>query len=89
MNGDTKVIVSPSVLENWGRRMDQINTACLDVISKYVDNVNSLENGWLGVSANSYEQNCVNYMNTAIACHEKMKDVNTFLAEVVNTISNE
>lgn len=86
---DSSIYVDTVALEEWGTKMESINSAAEESLNQFLEQVKQLEGAWSGSSATAYQNNTDTLITKAKECHENMSDVHRFLDEVVAVMEKE
>lgn len=86
---DTAVYVDTAALASWSSQMSSINTAAIDNLNTFMSTVSELEGSFAGNSATAFLNSMNNFLKSAIASHESMSDVETFLKTVIITMESQ
>lgn len=86
---DTTVYVDSDALTKWSTDLTSINNLALDDLEKFKTNVESLKDSWAGSSASSFLNSNEEFIKSALSYHENMKDINSFLITVIETMELE
>ena len=82
----SQVIVVPSTLEGWKLKMTTLNTKAIQIINSFDKEVSGLDNDIRGKFSASYIQSVAEKMEEAKAKHENMKNVETMLQTIVDSM---
>ncbi len=88
-NLEKSVYVDTEMLEQWSFRMSDINSRAIDILDSYSGIVGDLENYMLGNVSDGFIKDSTNLIKKSKNCHMKMQDIDKFLIEVVNIMSNQ
>ncbi len=87
---DTYTYIESETLIAWGNRMAELNKDALDIVSSIEKEVQSLtENDWKGNASEGFARTMKNLTTDARIYHNKMKDIEKMLNEVVITAENQ
>ena len=88
-NSQTSAYIEVEALQRWSSQMSKINTDATDILNLYLTTVKDLENYMLGNVSTGFINDTSNLVTKAKNCHTQMKNVESFLIEVINTMSNQ
>lgn len=88
-NSRTSAYIEVDALQKWSSQISKINENATDILSSYLMTVKDLENYMLGNVSTGFINDTSNLITKATNCHTKMQDVERFLIEVINTMSNQ
>ncbi len=88
-NSQTSVYVETDALAGWSSEMTTINESAISVLESFETKLQELDNYWMGNSATGFKNATTELMTTAKNCHTSMKNVSSFLNEVIITMENE
>ena len=83
------VYVNTSELIAWGGKMRSINEQAVNTLNSFMNSVNGLEESLEGDSFTSFSDNIDIFIKSAIATHQMMSDVESFLYNVVETMEKQ
>lgn len=87
---DTYTYIEKDALSLWGTQMTRLNDDALDIISSIEEEVKSLnEHYWQGNAANGFAQVMNDLIADAKIYHNKMKDIEKMLKEIIITAENQ
>ena len=86
---DPYTYIEKDTLNAWGVQMTQLNYEAIDIINSIADEVESLKEYWKGNAANGFSTNMDKLIKDGKKYHEKMKNVENMLKEVVITAENQ
>ena len=89
MKTDTSVYVDFSALLDWNSKMDEINTSALNTLDSFLKDVEMLKDSWSGNSANGFLRASNNLIRQAKNYHNDMRNVESFLIKVINTMDKQ
>lgn len=88
-NSQTSAYIEVGALQQWSSQMAKINTEATDTLNSYLTTVKELENYMLGNVATGFINDTSNLITRSKNCHTQMQNVENFLIEVINTMSNQ
>lgn len=86
---DPYTYIEKDTLNAWGVQMTQLNYEAIDIINSIEDEVKDLKNYWKGNAADGFNTVMNNLIKDGKTYHEKMKNVENMLKEVVITAENQ
>lgn len=81
--------VNSEALMSWKSNMESINSQCIDALDSFRSNSGKLMSSWSGKSSDAYDREVNSCMDVAKNMHEAMRDIESFLANVVETARNQ
>lgn len=84
----SKSYVDAEALVSWKTEMEKINDACIDNIDNITKTMNSLNSSSQGDYADRFEENFGNYIKKVKESHEALKNVESFLTDVVEVMQS-
>ena len=85
---DTAAYIEPSVVSGWRTSLSSINSSCINDLDSFKKHAAGLEDLWIGYAAEGYNSNFDSFLSVVKNKHEVMKNFDSFLEEVVNTMLN-
>ncbi len=86
---DPYTYIEKDVLQAWGAKMTQLNNDAIDIMDSIQQEVKTLNEYWKGNAADGF----TNVTNDLVAdgkeYHNKMKNIENMLIEIVNTAENQ
>ena len=86
---DSSAYINSESLLSWKSGMDSINADCIDHLTSFKNDAQKLSGAWDGTSSAAYVKKVNDCMNVAAAMHESMKDIDSFLENVVIVSQNQ
>lgn len=87
---DTYTYIETDTLNLWGAQITKLNNDSLDIISSIEKEVKSLnEYYWQGNAASGFTQVMNDLIDDAKIYHNKMKDIEKMLKEIIITAENQ
>jgi uncharacterized protein YukE len=87
-NFSSEAYIEPSVLEGWKSTMSSINNACLGELDNFKAHSAGLADSWRGDAADGYSQTFDNFIEVVKNKHESMKNLDSFISEVIITMES-
>ena len=86
---DPYTYIEKDVLNAWGVQMTQLNNDAIDIMNSIQQEVKILNEYWKGHAADGFTKVTNDLVTEGINCHNKMKNVEKMLMEVVITAENQ
>ena len=87
-NFSTAAYIEPSVVSGWRTSLSSINSSWIDNLDNFKKHCAGLEGQWAGYAAEGYNTSFDSFLSVVKNKHEKMKNFDYFLEEVVNSMLN-
>ncbi len=88
-NQQTSAYIEIDTLRQWSSQISRMNQEAMDTLDSYQKTVKDLENYMLGNVSTGFINDESNLVTKSMNYHTKMQDVEKFLIEVINTMSNQ
>lgn len=85
----TSAYIETATLQRWSDQLSKVNTEAIETLDSYLGTVKELENYMLGNVSAGFINDTSNLVTTSKRYHLQMKNVEEFLIEVINTMSNQ
>lgn len=89
MGSKTSAYIEKDALENWALQLNKINLESIDILNSYLSVAKELRNYMEGNVADGFITDVSNLVSKSSEKHLQMQNIEDFLNEVINTMSNE
>ena len=80
------VYVELSALDNWNKKLNKIDTDAIDIIKNIEAEIKKVEDYWVGNASKGFVEASEELTKLAKSYHLGMKDVDSFLVTVANSM---
>lgn len=81
--------VDLDALAIWKKNLNDINTSCLDYLDSFETKCLELKSVWSGNAATGFDENFNEQLLSAREHHNDLTDVNEFIKELAEIVSNQ
>ena len=86
---DPYTYIEKDALKGWGTQMTQLNNEAVDILNSIQQEVKNLNEYWKGHAAEGFTKVTDDLVLEGKNCHNKMKNIEKMLMEVVITAENQ